>query len=314
MAVDYVQVLAGLGVEVQVIGRGEESANIFYEKTGILPITGGLGSVDLTVLSQYEAAIIAVGIEQLAECTMMLMKAGVRKILSEKPGAISEKELLDLNQTAIALGVELFIGYNRRFYQSVIEAKRLIEEDDGVTSFNFEFTEWSHKIEPLQKNEGVKENWFLGNSTHVVDMAFYLGGRPVEMYSYSNGQLSWHEKSNFAGAGTSENSALFNYQANWESAGRWCIDILTKKNRYIFKPLESLQIQKKGTIHVEHLELSEELDKAYKPGLYKQVESFITGENHGLKTIAEQLKDWYLYRTILQGGSYKNESNWKTVK
>ena len=42
--------------------------------------------------------------------------------------------------------------------------KEIIAEDNGVTSFNFEFTEWSHEIEKLEKAPGVKENWFLANS------------------------------------------------------------------------------------------------------------------------------------------------------
>ena len=43
----------------------------------------------------------------------------------------------------------------------------MIAEDGGVTSFNFEFTEWSHQIQHLQKASGVMDNWVLGNSSHV---------------------------------------------------------------------------------------------------------------------------------------------------
>ena len=125
---------------------------------------------------------------------------------------------------------KVFIAYNRRFYRAVSEAKRLIEGDGGVTSFNFEFTEWSHEIERLSKAPGVKEKWFLGNSTHVVDLAFFLGGKPSEISCYTQGGTDWHPTASlFSGAGVSEHGALFSYNANWESAGRWGVEVLTKK-------------------------------------------------------------------------------------
>ena len=51
----------------------------------------------------------------------------------------------------------------------------MIAEDGGVTSFHFEFTEWSHQIQHLQKAPGVMDHWVLGNSSHVLDLAFHLG-------------------------------------------------------------------------------------------------------------------------------------------
>ena len=34
-----------------------------------------------------------------------------------------------------------------------------------------------------------------------------------------------------AGAGVTENGALFSYHANWEAPGRWSVEIMTKKRR-----------------------------------------------------------------------------------
>ena len=52
----------------------------------------------------------------------------------------------------------------------------------------------------------------------------------------------------FSGAGISISGALFSYQANWQSAGRWSVEILTKKNRLILCPLEELKVQKRGVL------------------------------------------------------------------
>jgi len=191
----------------------------------------------------------------------------VKSILLEKPGAIRKEQLLELQTLASQQNATVVIGYNRRFYQATEKAKEIIKEDGGVTSFNFEFTEWSHVIETLEKPKKVFENWFLANSTHVVDLAFFLGGKPKEICSYTSGGLKWHKSSSiFAGAGISESGALFSYQANWAAPGRWSVEVLTKKHRLIFRPMEKLQIQNIGSVATEEAEMDYSMDDKYKPG------------------------------------------------
>jgi hypothetical protein len=59
--------------------------------------------------------------------------------------------------------------------------------------------------------------------------------------------------------------------------------------------LEELQVQKLGSVNVEKVELDDRLDKQYKPGLFKQTESFLTRNCSGLKPLQEQVKDLKLY-------------------
>ena len=166
----------------------------------------------------------------------------------------------------------------------------MIARDGGVTSFNFEFTEWSHVISPLKKGEGEKEKWFLGNSTHVVDLAFYLGGSPKDLSSYTSGGLDWHPSASiFCGAGISNLGALFSYTANWESAGRWGVEILTKDHKLILRPLEKLRIQKRGSITANFVEdINYSLDDKFKPGLYIQTEKFLKNKFREMCSIREQ--------------------------
>ena len=169
-----------------------------------------------------------------------------------------------------------------------------------MTSFNFEFTEWVHEIEKLKKAPVVKENWFLSNSTHVVDMAFYLGGNPKEISCYTEGSLEWHPSASiFSGAGISETGALFSYQANWESAGRWCVEVLTKKNKLIFRPLEKLQVQKKGSVNIDFVkDINYSLDQKYKPGIFLQVKAFLKTKKFGLLDIYEHAINFENYERI----------------
>lgn len=279
MAVEYAKVLAAQAVSFITIGRGEKSSEEFSRLTGLPVITGGLERFLATNPELPASVIIAVGPESLASTCITLLRNGISHILLEKPGGISAREIIDVSDEAKANEAEVFLAYNRRFYSSVIKAREIIKADGGVSSFHFEFTEWPHVIRSLTKADGVKEKWFLGNSTHVVDLAFYLGGLPVRMTSFTKGSLDWHPASScFTGAGMTDRGALFSYHANWNSPGRWALEILTDFHRLYFKPLELLQIQQTGSLKIEDAEIDNALDKEYKPGLYRQVQSFLNGE------------------------------------
>ena len=292
MAVSYAQVLEDLRVPFLVIGRGGSSAEAFKQKTGRGVVKGGLADHLAGRPSIPGAAIVAVGVEQLAPTTMLLLDAGLKRILIEKPGGLDAAEIRKVTEKAEAVGARVYLGYNRRFYASVLKAQDLILEDGGVGSFAFEFTEWGHVIEGLDKAPGVKENWFLANSTHVVDLAFHLGGLPVQFQSYATGQLPWHPlASAFAGAGVTEHGALFSYQANWAAPGRWGVEILTRRHRLFLRPMEQLQIQGIGSIDVRSCEIEDDLDRRFKPGLHRQVTAFLSAEPPpALLGLADHLK------------------------
>nr|WP_199533121.1 Gfo/Idh/MocA family oxidoreductase [Solidesulfovibrio fructosivorans] len=298
MAVEYAKVFKAIGIAPIVVGRSEASAQKFTAETGIAVSRGGLDAW-LADSNHFlpERAVVAVGEKWVGASAKALLTHGVRQLLVEKPGGFDADDILSVNNAAAKQRATVYVGYNRRFYASVEAAKRIIAEDGGVTSFNFEFTEWSHVIGPIEKEEGVKEQWFLSNSTHVIDLAFYLGGMPQEMSAYAQGGLAWHPTSSiFAGAGRSVHGALFSYQANWEAPGRWGVEVLTRKHRLIFRPIEKLQIQKIGSVAIEMVEVDDSLDKDFKPGLYKQVHAFLAEESNVLPTISEQVSmlDWYL--------------------
>jgi predicted dehydrogenase len=310
MAIEYAKVLKSLGSAPVVIGRSEKSAEIFFSETGIKVFREGINSwLSISGNTLPDNVIIAVGEKSLGSVTRQLIDFGAKKILVEKPGGLNFEDISSVNDAATKANSKVFVGYNRRFYSSVMEAKKIIKEDGGVTSFNFEFTEWSHVISPLVKEEGVKEEWFLANSTHVIDLAFYLGGHPAEISAYSGGGLVWHPQASiFAGAGRTISGALFSYQANWEAPGRWGVEILTKHRRIYLRPLEKISIQKIGSIQIDEITLGDDLDKGFKPGLYLQTKKFIDPQNFsdGLLTIHEQVKMLGLYLKIRGDRSYRN--------
>ena len=299
MAQDYIKVLEDIESTFTVIGRGEKTAQSCEETSGCEVLRGGLRQFLLTKPELCSHSIVSVGIDKLYKTTKELLTYGVKNILVEKPGGMHEEEFTDLVETAKANSAQVLIAYNRRFYASVLKAQEIIEADGGVSSFNFEFTEWAHIIGPLEKAKEIKQKWFLGNSTHVVDLAFFLGGKPKDICTFSKGSLDWHEASSiFSGAGVSESDALFSYQANWESAGRWGVEILTKEHKLILRPMEKLQIQKRGTVKQDFVEIDDSLDLAFKPGLMLQTKHFLEGRFEHFCTLEEQAEMMPVYNKI----------------
>jgi predicted dehydrogenase len=302
MAKEYAKVLEGLKVSYEVIGRGEANCNSFKELFPLARIySGGLESFEPN--KKYTHGIISSNVDYLASHTKLLIGLGIKDILLEKPGGTNLQEIVVLAEFARKNQAKIAIAYNRRFYSSVLKCRELIEEDGGVKSFHFEFTEWPHTIEDLPNYETVKNNLLFANSTHIIDMAFYLGGTPKEMKSYATDKLEWHPKAIFSGAGITKNNALFSYQANWKGPGRWVAEFVTYKHRYIFKPLEMLQIQELKSVKVEQLVIEDELDKIYKPGLYKQTKAFLfQPEDSSLIYLDQQEQNCReIYQVILEG-------------
>jgi predicted dehydrogenase len=280
MGVEYSKVLRHLGVNFSVVGRSKTGVERFYTQTGIRAIPNGFSAWKEKCETNVEFAIIAVSVEELSKTAVDLMDFGIRSILVEKPAGLNSEEIKLVRDKAKEMGTKIIIAYNRRFYASVLKAQEIINEDGGVKSFNFEFTEWVHLI-PENIKKDVKKNWFLANSTHVVDLAFFLGGKPKEFKSFTSGGCDWHPAASvFAGAGVTKNGALFSYQANWLGPGRWGVEVITDHHRLIFRPLEKLQVQLNRSISIDSIEIDDQLDRDFKPGLFKQTKYFLKDINH----------------------------------
>lgn len=295
MAQEYCRVLVSQGVAFEVIGRGFRSAESFESITGKTVQVGGLENV-LLANSPPDCAIVAVGVDSLAYTARKLLQAGTKRILLEKPGGVNTLQIQALAEDAIKHNADVLVAYNRRFYAATALAKSLIAEDGGATSCNFEFTEWSNVIAPLSIPAAVKEAWFLANSTHIVDLAFHLCGFPRDWQSWHGGSLDWHPSaSRFCGSGITEQNVFFSYHADWEAPGRWGLEVLTRKRRFLFRPMEQLQVTTLGSVQVEGIDLEDKLDKAYKPGLFMQTKAFLDGDESLFCSINEQLKHCYFY-------------------
>jgi predicted dehydrogenase len=291
----YAKVLKDLGTPFETIGRGEASAIAFEAATGQPARAGGLTKA-LAESGAPVQAIVSVSFEKLADVAIELLHAGTKRLLLEKPGGLTLAELSAVHEAAAKAGAEVLIAYNRRFYAATKKARKLIQEDGGAVSCAFEFTEWAHTIAPMVLPDEVKQSWVIANSSHVIDLAFHLCGFPKDWKSWHAGTLDWHPSaSRFCGSGITERGVLFSYHADWEAPGRWAVEVLTRKRRFIFKPMEQLQVTLLASVKTEPVEIDDALDKAFKPGLYEETKAFLARDDQLFCTIDEQLQHGAVY-------------------
>jgi predicted dehydrogenase len=278
MGLSYAKVLATLGKPFIAIGRGETSASAFQKETGAECRPGGV----IAALSAFDApssAIVAIDIPELGAVAEQLMKAGCRHILLEKPGGTDAATLTRISAVARETGTDVRIAYNRRFYESVRQARAGLQEDGGAVSMSFNFTESSDAIVKIGYPQDVLDNWLLANSTHVIDTAFHLAGEPSEWTPRVYGSLPWHPSAaRFQGGGLTRDGVMFSYTADWDAPGGWAVEIASRSRRFILKPMERLAIQQRGSFAVEFLDSADATD-GHKPGLLRMTRSFLTGED-----------------------------------
>ena len=299
----YLKVISFKKIECEVVGRGEKNIKKLSE---IYPNTkfhsGGLESfISQNSITKFTHFINLVNIEYCISITKLLLNNGAKKILLEKPGALNVSSLKLIKGSANKLNSELLIGYNRRFYESVDKLIELSNNDGGIKNVHFEFTEWVHTINEDDYSNEALEKWIISNSSHVIDTVFYLIGLPKEISINTIGtnQINWHPTGSiFTGSGISSKDIPFSYNTNWNSAGRWAIEVTTNTKRYYLKPMEKLSVQNKGQINITDIELPNDKDINFKPGVYNLVHSFLGGDYSKLLSIDEQIEHIKIYDQI----------------
>ncbi|NIP61658.1 MAG: hypothetical protein GWO15_02525 [Nitrosopumilaceae archaeon] len=254
MAEHYSKALSKMGIkDVTVIGNTKNKVVKICKRYNFIPLWGGFKK-NLSNIKSKDLVIIAMPIPLLVSTARFLSQLDCKKILLEKPGDLYAKSLEKLEKETADKKIR--IGYNRLHYPSFYKLSELIKKDGGVTSCQFTFTERIHKINFNAQPKTVLARWGISNSLHVISMAMKLIGMPKKITCIQENYLPWHKTGSvFVGSGISNRNIPFSYHADWNSAGGWGIDIMTRKNAFRLRPLEQLYKCKKGTTSWEKIDL-----------------------------------------------------------
>jgi predicted dehydrogenase len=265
---------AGIGGDgIVVVGRREEAARSIAARYGARAAEIGRESEH-----HPTSAIVAVTPDALPALTRRALDAGARKVLVEKPGALSSDELSKLHDSVLAAGATAHVVFQRRFLPSVARCRDLIDEDGGAVACFFEMTELEKSVLLLKDTQNWRQEnftrWGLVNPIHVLDLALWLVG-PAQFAPRREGALSWHPAgATFSGTGRSETGTALVYLATWGTAGRWRIEVTTRKRRLFLCPLETLDQQISGSFAVTKVDIPAE-PAGIKPGFAGLMNDFL---------------------------------------
>jgi predicted dehydrogenase len=293
IAEEYIKIMINMNKRIEVIGNTKIKCESLSKKYNIKCHDGGIEKFQF-IKEQYENIIIATPIELLYKHLNIVLDncKTLQNILIEKPGCLNNHEfnkIINL-KNKVNKNCNIYIAYNRRFYDSLNICKEIIKENKIINA-ELEINEFNMDKIIESKSSEILQNWFNCMTTHVVDMFFHIIGNPVDLICNNEGinSLEWHKRcSIYSGEGMTNNNIPFKYSGNWNNNGKWKIKLYLENNKIIeFQPLEDLKIIENNK---ETIITRDEIDINFKPGFYKQVESFLTNKTN-LKTIEEQYSD-----------------------
>ncbi|MBN2282908.1 MAG: Gfo/Idh/MocA family oxidoreductase [Deltaproteobacteria bacterium] len=271
MAMQYCIALTQMGVRnVSVVSRSEKSAKVCFDKFGFHSYHGGYEQC-LPNLDTFDLVVVATSVHELKPASMCAIECRNKNILVEKPASLYSSELFEWARQSDDSYARIRIAYNRLTYPNLWKLKQCVHAEGGITSCRYTFTELVHAINFNKDQPDVYERWGIANSLHVISMAHDLIGMPEEIRTYQYGKCNWHPSGDrFVGAGVTRGNIPFSYHADWSSAGRWGIEIMTPENAYRLIPLEQLYRCKKGSFNWELVETTSAYPYA-KQGIAEEV-------------------------------------------
>lgn len=246
MARQYALALSKMRIKnVSIVSKSKDRVSQLCSEFGFHALVGGYEK-HVPEMKKMDLVIVATPIHHLLPAAVLAAKHGQQTILIEKPGSLYHRELISAARDLKKYRVR--IAYNRLFYPNYHRLKQLVKKEGGITSCKFTFTEWVHTIDFAKENQNVYSRWGIANSLHVIALAFGLVGMPKEFSARQHGGFDWHPSGSvFVGSGETESGIPFSYHADWSSAGRWGVEVMTKENAYRLMPLEDLYVCKKGS-------------------------------------------------------------------
>ena len=144
------------------------------------PKSSSIELTDILADKSIDAVVIATPHESLASITLQALEAG-KHVLCEKPGAIKAEHIWSLDRLAKKKGLTYMIGYNYRFHDGFIKARKLFEK--GVIG-ELLFIRASHGF---GGREGYEKEWRINKNAggghlrdqgvHMIDMAKSFMGK-----------------------------------------------------------------------------------------------------------------------------------------
>jgi len=257
-----------------VVSKNFYNAKVFAKKYNILAFKT---LEEVKISCEPEIIIVCVTPIELIKVINELLIFKNSQIFLEKPIGINYSEYKKIFKI-LKIKKNFFPLLNRRFYQSTIEAKKIIDKDISQKRY-IVINNYHNFLNGAKKGfRGINlKFWPYMNAIHLLDYLFIfarskiLTVKKILDEKFDNNRRILSYKFLFS----SGDIAIYNTHYNIE--GFWSVTIHTKKQLLELKPLERL-VQKKNNITREII-LSN-IDRIHKPGLYNMIQNLVLKKNN----------------------------------
>lgn len=215
------------GIEIGAIGtrKNSESCLAFAKKHSLLDVYCNEGWEEV-IDNDFDAYIICVNPKYTQDILVKTLEKG-KAIFVEKPVNFELKNIQILSEHRNSKNI--FVGYNRRFYNSISKLKNLCDKSDGGTVI----------ANIPDSASGVKQ--FIENGSHIIDTLRYCLGD----FNLINKKVKINKTKNDLNSISAlcENKK-WNILINAHSLipANFSITVNSNKNVYELKPIENLNI------------------------------------------------------------------------
>lgn len=220
------------GFDLQMVCSRPSSTRVqlFAERHGIPHVYHSVDEI-FRAREEWDALLIAISIPNTMDVLVQALDAG-KPVLVEKPVVFRSNELLPLAE----LDLPVLVGYNRRFYRTVQEARREVEEGPPVLA-QLSIPESITYSQNSQDDPSYLRPFFA-NTVHGLDMTRYIFGdlsvEHVQRISSDSGT-----KIALAATLITPNGSVVQFTANWGSPANFSLDINRPGRRLELRPFEA---------------------------------------------------------------------------
>ncbi len=269
IAQEYINIFKKLKVDIRIIcARKKKKLSEFSKKNNIIKFTT---KIDKFLQEKVDGVIVCVSPESSLLIAKKLSKFE-GKILFEKPVGLNLKQTEEINNI-FKRKKNIFVALNRRFYQSVLSAKTLLQnskEKKVISIYDQENTLAAKKNghHPL-----TIKNWMYANSIHLVDLIkFFVNSKIIKI---KNKKIKFKNSLIYDSIINFKNGDIVEFKSFWNMPAPWKISVSTKSMFIELKPIEKISyrtINKK--VVFKDIKLNNK-DEIFKPGFFMQSQHFL---------------------------------------
>lgn len=280
---------------IGVVGRNQDRARALADTYG--------ADVFDDVAAMYEATKADAVVVAVNELSMPAVAESVLRLpwlsLFEKPVGLTLPAAQAILKTARTHGATAYVALNRRSYSSTLNALDLLAQDAGTRLISVLDQQDLESVRQANQPESVIRNYMFANSIHLIDYFLRFGRGTVEQVQVTS---PWNDSDpGYVTASLQFSSGDHGvYQAVWRGPGPWAVSVTNPAIRAEMRPLESLQVQKRGERKLVEVS-GDELDRNFKPGLHRQARELcraIRGETPDLCDLEENFRSMLLCAQI----------------